>query len=119
MKALENLEFLHDTAELRKLIIENPDMPLMIFVGQDTYNDEYMYTACTSVKAKVGEVLDCDDQVTEGEIFCDRMEFEDKLRMYLEDEYDGDDEDFDSFVAKKLSEYDPCWKQTIIVWADN
>lgn len=56
MKALESLELLHDATELRKLIIENPDMPLMIFVGQDTYNDEYMYTACTSVKAKIGEV---------------------------------------------------------------
>lgn len=116
MKALENLELLQDTAKLRKLIIENPDMPLMIFVGQDTYNDEYMYTACTSVKAKIGEVLDCDDQVTEGEIFCDRTEFEDKLRIYLEDEYDVYS---DSFVAKKLREYDQFWKQTIIVWADN
>lgn len=119
MKALESLELLHDATELRKLIIENPDMPLMIFVGQDTYNDEYMYTACTSVKAKIGEILDCDQQVNEEKIYCDRTDFEDDLRIHLEDEFNGDDKEFDEFVGKKLSEYEPFWKKAIIIYADN
>lgn len=30
-----NAELLHSTNELRKIIIDNPDLPLLVFAGED------------------------------------------------------------------------------------
>ena len=35
---------LKDTKELRQLIIENPDLPLVIFAGEDSWHDFYSYS---------------------------------------------------------------------------
>lgn len=34
---------LEDTTELRKLIIYNPDLPLIVFCGDDSWHDWYPY----------------------------------------------------------------------------
>ena len=34
---------LEDTIELRKLIIDNPDLPLIVFCGDDSWHDWYPY----------------------------------------------------------------------------
>lgn len=34
---------LEDTTELRKLIIDNPDLPLLIFCGPETNSGEFPY----------------------------------------------------------------------------
>lgn len=34
---------LNDTKELKKLILENPDLPLLIFAGEDANTGEYCY----------------------------------------------------------------------------
>lgn len=36
---------LQDTTNLRNLILENPDLPLLIFVGEEAYSGEYGYEA--------------------------------------------------------------------------
>ena len=32
---------LDDTTELRKLIIENPDLPLIVFAGEESWSGDY------------------------------------------------------------------------------
>ena len=34
---------LEDTTELRKLIVDNPDLPLIVFCGDDCWHDWYPY----------------------------------------------------------------------------
>lgn len=43
---IDNSKFdlsLNDTTELRKLIIEHPDLPLLIFAGEEAWQGEYSY----------------------------------------------------------------------------
>lgn len=43
---IDNSKFdlsLNDTTELRKLIIENPDLPLLIFAGEEAWQGEWSY----------------------------------------------------------------------------
>ncbi len=116
---MKSLGLTYDASELRRMIVENPELPLVIFAGENVYSDDYTNVACTDVRASIGEVLDCEQQVNEEKIYCDRTDFEDDLRIHLEDEFDGDDEDFDDFIAEELKQYDPYWKKAIIVYADN
>lgn len=116
---MKSLGLAYDTSELRKMIVENPALPLVVFAGPNIYCDENMYWGCTDVKVEIGEVLDCDQQINEEKIYCDRTDFEDDLRISLEGEFDGDDKDFDAYAEKESKEYDPYWKKAIIVYADN
>ena len=116
---MKSLDLIYDASELRKLIIEKPDFPLVIFAGRNTYCEDYSWIACTDVRVSIGEVLDCEQSVKEDYIYCDRKEFEDDLWNYLEDEFEGDDEEFFEFIKNKLKEYEPYWKSAIIIYADN
>ena len=42
---------LNDTTVLRKLILENPDLPLLIFCGEDSCSGEYPYEQADSKTA--------------------------------------------------------------------
>lgn len=44
---------LRDTTNLRKLILENPDLPLLIFAGEDAWQEDYFYN---STEASDGEI---------------------------------------------------------------
>ncbi|WP_300919671.1 hypothetical protein [uncultured Dubosiella sp.] len=116
---MKSLDLVYDAKELREIIINNPDLPLVVFACENVYSDDYTSVLCTDVRAHIGEILDCDQQVNEEKIYCDRTDFEDDLRIHLEDEFNGDDKEFDEFVGKKLSEYEPFWKKAIIIYADN
>lgn len=44
---------LNDTTELRNLILENPDLPLLIFAGEEAWNGEYSYESAENVRISV------------------------------------------------------------------
>ncbi len=54
------LDMLHDCSELRKFITENPELPIVVLVGDETNTGDYQYVYCTQVKCTIGEVLDCE-----------------------------------------------------------
>lgn len=115
----KSLDFVCDASELRNLILENPDLPLVIFSGSDVYNDGYICMVCTYVSASIGEVLDCEQEANGLRVYHSRTDFEDDIRRFLGDEFAGDDKEFDEFVAKKLSEYEPYWKKAIIAYVEH
>lgn len=119
MKPFEKLtpNILNDSTELRKLIAENPDLPILCFAGSDCNNGEFSYMCCSAHAVK-GEVLNCTQPVYEERIFTDREEFEDRLRDYY-DEFDGSDAEFDQFIENELVKYDPYWTPCIILYVDN
>lgn len=110
---------LHDTHELRKLILENPGLPLLVFAGQDCNNGDYGYMSCGVVSASVGEFLDCQQTVNDERCYTDRDEFREELENNLCDSFDGTDREFEEYIGKLLCEYDPYWKPAIIVYVDN
>lgn len=118
----KELGIVHDSNPLRELIAENPDLPIVVLVGQEAATDEFAYTYCSWVKAEVGEVLDCETPFRSCYIFNDRDDFRETVENYLADvpEYVKlPDSEYSELVDKEVAKYDPYWKRCIIVTADN
>ena len=47
---------LNDTAVLRNLILENPELPLLIFCGEDSWHDEYPYEQADASSGEIKEL---------------------------------------------------------------
>ena len=113
---------LHKTDELRKLILENPELPLAVFAGQNACDYDWNSMLCTDVRAYIGEFLDCEQTINDERVYDDRDEFEDDVRDYYEltDECEHmSDDEFDAFIAEKLKEYESHWTKCIVLYVDN
>lgn len=114
--------YLNATDELRKLIIENPDLPMLVLAGADSNIGDWSWMTCSSVHCTIGEFLDCDQTVNDERVYTDRDDFEEDLEDHLYDPelHDGlTDEMWDHLVKDEVAEYDPFWKKCIIVYVDN
>lgn len=92
---------LEDTTELRKLIIENPDLPLIVFCGDDTCSDLYSYEKANVSGCDVKELTLYKDW------WLDREDYWDTLNDDLcgEEEYiDMTNEEYDKVIDQKVSE---------------
>lgn len=111
------------TDELRRLIAENPTLPLLVFASEDAVCGDYTYTCCSSVSASLGEFLDCQQEVNEERVYCDKddfaEEYADKLYDWEGRDWDGSDKEWDEYVDKRIAEYDPYWKPCIILYVGN
>ena len=108
--------------ELKQLITENPDLPIVVLVGQYAVLDDYGYTYCSDIHFCIDEILDCELPFGEGYVYNDRDDFENALSDYLADceEYENlCYEEFNTLVTKKLSKYEPYWKKLIAIIGDN
>ena len=114
------IDDLHYTAPLRKLILDNPDLPLVIIAGQDACGDRWNYTSavCMKVEAYKGEFLNCNVEFS-TDIYTDREEFRDDMEDYYYSRFDGAEWEFDEYIENKLNEYDDYWIQCIILYVDN
>lgn len=119
---MNDYSFINECKELKRLIAENPDLPLMFF-ADDTGNDTaYSYMSCGSVTAHKGEVLDCYQDINDEKVFTSRDEFEEDLQEMLcgKDEYlKMSDEEFYEIFKKEKSKYDDKWKDCIIIYVGN
>ena len=93
---------LEDTTELRKLIIENPDLPLLFFVGDDAYIDDgYQYSMAYASDAEIQELT-----LYSG-VWMDKDDYAEKLGddLAFEEEYiNMTDDEYDKMIDKKVNE---------------
>lgn len=92
---------LKNTTELKRLIIKNPELPLLIFHCCDDFD------WATSDYMQVGKVTTCKiDKVTElNDTYVSMDDYEEELRYRYEDECSNmSDKEFDEFVEKKINE---------------
>ena len=109
---------------LRKLLLENPGLPLLVFAGEEANSGDYSQMSCSSVSAEKGEFLDCIQEVNDERVYTDRDDFAEDLADHLYDtygalEWDGTDREWDEFVERHIDEYDPYWRDCIILTVDN
>lgn len=101
---IDNSKFdfsLNDTSELRKLILENPDLPLLIFAGEYAWSDNYPYE---QTDASGGEIQTL---TLYNGYWLDENDYEDRLRDDLCDleEYKNlSDEEYDKMIDQKVAE---------------
>lgn len=72
---------LKDTTILRKLILENPDLPLLVFVGEDSWSGETQYTQAITSEGIIEHFTLFND-----EVWLDEEEYIEKLTDILCDE---------------------------------
>lgn len=92
---------LNDTTKLRNLILENSDLPLLIFCGEDSWRDEYPYE-----QADVGEV-GIQELTFYNDYWMDKYDYEDRLSDDLceRPEYiDLSDQEYDNMIKQKVEE---------------
>ena len=118
-----SMGLLYSTNDLRKLIIDNPDLPLLVFAGEDAnHNGDYPYMSCSCIYSYIGEFLDCSQTINESICYTDRDDFEDDLADYLdnlEDVAAMTDVEFDARLKQELAKYEPYWKKCIILYVNN
>lgn len=113
---------LHSADELKQLIVENPDLPIVVFAGDDANIGDYSYTSCSYIKAYKGEFLDSAQTVNDCMCYTDRDEFEDDVADALagEEQYRAlPVDEFNFLVERTVNEYDDFWKPCILLHVDN
>lgn len=99
--SLKDICSLRDTTKLKELILENPDLPLLIFAGEDAWQGEYCYN---QVDARIYGV----EEIT---LYADRWMYKDEYEEELsdalcdEEEYKNiSDEEWDKMIQQKVAE---------------
>lgn len=114
--------FTAQTDELKKLIAEHPDLPIVVIVNAEVVaDDDYNWWYAPDVSFSLGELLDCDQDVNDMKVYTDRDDFEEDLQNILcdlEEFENATDEEFDQAVKEQLADYEPYWKQVIQIRAD-
>ena len=112
---------LADTTELRKLILENPTLPIVILCGKNSKSGEYGWIYASDIRFDLGEILDCDQPINEEIVYSDRDMFNEQLDEWLWDKELGaiGEEAFQKMLAEEKAKYEPHWKKCILIYADN
>lgn len=120
MGELKAYSLIKETDELKKLILENPNLPIVVLAGQDANSGDYGWMFCSSISFGIDEILDCDFRDYDDVVFNDRDRLEEYIGDMLYDKYsEKSDEEFDAIVQKELEKYEPYWTKVIAIWADN
>ena len=106
--------------ELKKLILENPDLPIVVLVGEEANSGECYWMFCSDISFYINEILDCDYTNDYDCVFTDRDALEEYIENELYDEYcDKSDEEYDAAIKNKLAELEPYWTKVIAIHATN
>ena len=110
----------HKSDELRKLIIENPDLPIVVLASDEANCGNWCWQYCFDVSCGLSEILDCDYCDNYDTIFTDRDYLEEYISNSLYDEYcDKSPEEYDEAVRRKMEELEPYWTKVIAIYASN
>lgn len=114
--------FTKQTDELKQLISEHPDYPIVVLCNYEVVGDDesYGWWYAPEIRFSIGEILDCEQDIDEEKTYIDRDEFEEDMYNKYEDdeEYEKlDNYEFDEMIENKLKEYEPYWKKVIQIRA--
>lgn len=96
---------LEDTTELRKLIIENPELPLIIFCGEESWDGEHVYSSAIASKGSIQELTLYDDGY--DSIWMEKEDYAERLAYELSDmeEYENmTNKEYDKMIEDKVAE---------------
>lgn len=98
---------------LRKVLDENPDLPLLVFRDTDCDNGDYCLTTCSELAVNVENAVQWDGW-DEGTIYTDR----DSLKHHVEVFYwdlSISEEEYNELVESKMKEFDDKWVRCIVL----
>lgn len=120
MTRFENYSLTQKTDELRKLILENPELPIVVLANEDSSNADYGWMFCYSISFCIEEILDCDYYDYDDTVFTDRDRLEEFIGDNLYDEYcEKSEEEYVAAINRELARLEPYWKKVIAIYATN
>jgi hypothetical protein len=120
MNKLNKCGLTHNADELKRLIVENPDLPIVVLASDDANCGDYCWQYCCSVSFGLDEILDCDYSDYDDVVFTDRERLEEKISDDLYDEFfNKSQEEYDEAVRRKMEELEPYWTKVIAIYASN
>lgn len=120
MSRFESYTLTKETEELRKLILENPELPIVILANEDSSNADYGWTFCSSISFYIEEILDCDFYDYNDEVFTEKERLEEKIADDLYDDYhDKSEKEYEAAIKREVEKYEPYWKKVIVIYATN
>lgn len=106
--------------ELKKIILENPDLPIAVLADDNSNCGDWRWTYCSSITFGIGEILDCDYYDYDDVVFVDRDRLEEKIADDLYDDYcDKSEEEFEAAIKREVEKYEPYWQKVIAIYASN
>lgn len=125
MTDFRNYSLTKKSDELKKLILENPDLPIVVLAGEDANIGDFPWMFCTNIFLSVEEIFDCDFYDDDGTVFTDRESLEEVIIDKIENgdidvDVDITDEDeFNKAVEREMEKCEPYWKKVIAIYANN
>ena len=114
--------FTKQTDELKALIAEHPDYPIVVLCSYEVCaGDDFVWWYAPCLSFFIGEILDCEQDINDEVTYVDRDKFEEDLQDRLADDerYENlSDAEFDNIVKAELAKYEPYWKKVIVIRAD-
>ena len=118
------LDLTTKTDELKKLISENPELPIVVIAGEcATDGEQSMF--CSDIRFWIEEILDCEVPYMDY-VETDRDSFNESIEEWLWDEMGGNDKYsklsetvFQDALKETKKKYEPYWKKVIAIKADN
>lgn len=109
----------HNTNELKRLIAENPDLPIVILANESSVCDNGAWTYCSLIKVELGELFDSDEYSDEW-IINNRRDLEDYIGDRIYDNHpELTEEEYEKAVAAEMARLEPYWKKVIAIYATN
>ena len=106
--------------ELKKLIAENPNLPIVVLAGEECNSGDYAWMFCSSIRFRIVEILDCEYYDYDDTVFVDRDRLEDVVSERIWDEHEEWDEaTLTAALGEKLAELEPYWTRAIAIYANN
>lgn len=100
-----------DCKSLKQMILENPDAPLLIFVGDEANSGEYQYESCEAGFASIKDLTMYEDE------WLDRDDYKEQLAYdfgYEEEYCDLSDEEFESKIDEIVA--DTAFIRAIVIY---
>ena len=117
---MKEIGLVHDSERLRKLITENPDLPIVVLAGEEANNGDWCWMYCTDVDCCIDSILDVRTPYDrEDRVFTDRDEFEDSIIDSVPYNDTRTESEIEAFVQSELDKYEPYWRKVIAIYATN
>lgn len=104
---------LNDTTKLKEMILKRPDLPLLVFVGEEAYTGEYGYSQANANRVEIEKLA------LFGEVWLDKEDYREKLfdQLCEDDGYRHmTDEAFDDMVDNLVKETE--FTEAIVIWVE-
>lgn len=115
---------IHDAGKLRKLIAENPELPIVVLASEEANCGEWGWQYCSNIDCTIAQILDIKTSYDreDGVLFDDRIDFHEAIADALcdiEPYKSMNNEEFDEAVEKEAAKYYGEWRKVIAIYASN